>query len=102
MKTKERHSSFRNGRLHPGASAATVWKRADAGPPELDPVKSAKQAGLRYVSDAVPGIERHKSGSNFAYVAPNGRPVKDPATLKRIGSLVIPPAWTDVWICVDA
>jgi DNA topoisomerase-1 len=29
----------------------------------------------------------------------DGRPEKDPATLARIKSLVIPPAWTDVWIC---
>jgi DNA topoisomerase-1 len=101
MQTRERHSPSRNGRLHPAATAATVWKRADAGPPELDPVKSAKQAGLRYVSDAAPGIERRKAGKNFVYVGPNGRPVRDAETLKRIRSLVIPPAWTDVWICAD-
>jgi DNA topoisomerase-1 len=101
MQTKERNTSSRNGRLHPGATAATVWKRADEGPPELDPVKSARQAGLRYVSDAAPGIERRKRGSSFVYVGANGRPVRDAATLKRIRSLVIPPAWTDVWICTD-
>ncbi len=28
--------------------------------------------------------------------------MRDAATLKRIKSLVIPPAWTDVWICADA
>ena len=67
----------------------------------LDPVKSARQAGLRYVSDAAPGIERRKSGKAFVYVGPTGRAVKDAATLKRIRSLVIPPAWTDVWICAD-
>jgi DNA topoisomerase-1 len=101
MQTKERRRSSGNGRLHPGAAAAEAWKRADAGPPELDPVKSAKQAGLHYVSDAAPGIERRKAGKSFVYVGPNGRPVRDAGTLKRIRSLVIPPAWTDVWICAD-
>jgi DNA topoisomerase-1 len=101
MQSKERSTASHNGRFHPGATAASVWKRADAGPPELDPVKSARQAGLRYVSDADPGIERRKSGAGFVYVAPGGRPTKDPATLNRIRSLVIPPAWTDVWICAD-
>jgi len=101
MQTKERHGASRNGKVHPGATAASVWKQADAGPPELDPVKSAKQAGLRYVSDAAPGIERRKSRAGFVYVAPDGRRVNDAGTLRRIRSLVIPPAWTDVWICAD-
>jgi DNA topoisomerase-1 len=35
------------------------------------------------------------------YLGPRGRPVRDRATLARIKSLVIPPAWTDVWICPD-
>ena len=101
MQTKERHNSSTNGRPHPGTTAAALWKRADVGPPELDPVKSAKQAGLRYVSDTAPGIARRKRGKSFVYVGTNGRPVRDAATLKRIRSLVIPPAWTDVWICAD-
>jgi DNA topoisomerase-1 len=35
-------------------------------------------------------------------VAPDGKPVRDKATLARIKSLVIPPAWTDVWISTSA
>ena len=93
--------SARNGRLPPGATAADVWKRADDGPPAMDPVQSAKDAGLRYVSDEAPGIARRRKGSSFAYVGPDGRAVKDVDTLERIRSLVIPPAWTDVWICPD-
>ena len=38
-------------------------------------------------------------GKDFAYVGPSGRPVRDPRILRRIRSLVIPPAWADVWIC---
>jgi DNA topoisomerase-1 len=64
-------------------------------------VKSAKEAGLRYVTDAAPGIRRRKVGTRFVYVGPTGRAVKDAETLRRIRSLVIPPAWADVWICAD-
>lgn len=65
-----------------------------------DPVDSAKAAGLRYVTDAKPGIQRHKHGSGFRYVGPDGDPIRDHETLARIRSLVIPPAWQEVWICV--
>jgi DNA topoisomerase-1 len=73
-------------------------------PPEIvtDPMLSAKEAGLRYVSDAQPGIRRKKSGRGFRYVDAEGKPVRDTETLQRIRSLVIPPAWTNVWICADA
>jgi DNA topoisomerase IB len=46
------------------------------------------------------GIVRRRRGRGFTYAGPNGRPV-DEATLERIRSLAIPPAWTDVWICAD-
>jgi DNA topoisomerase-1 len=68
-------------------------------PPAPDPTESAEAAGLRYVSDASPGIRRRRSGRGFSYVGPDGRTVRDPATLARIRSLAIPPAYTDVWIC---
>ena len=64
-----------------------------------DPVSSAHEVGLRYVSDATPGIERIKSGRNWRYKDSRGRAVRDAATLARIRSLAIPPAWTNVWIC---
>jgi DNA topoisomerase-1 len=55
--------------------------------------------GLRHVSDeGTAGIRRVGSPTRFRYVRPNGRPVSA-AELARIKSLVIPPAWTDVWIC---
>jgi DNA topoisomerase-1 len=34
----------------------------------------------------------------FRYVDSHGRPIEDEAALERIRSLVIPPAWRDVWI----
>ncbi len=56
-------------------------------------------AGLRYVTDAVPGIRRKRAGKSFTYLTADGPTVRDRDTLRRIRSLVIPPAWTDVWIC---
>jgi DNA topoisomerase-1 len=47
----------------------------------------------------MPGITRHKARKGFDYRSPDGEFVRDIATLKRIRSLVIPPAWTAVWIC---
>ncbi len=64
-----------------------------------DPLASARAAGLRYVTDSLPGIRRRRSGLGFSYFDPNGRPVRDRAVLDRIRKLVIPPAWTQVWIC---
>ncbi len=62
---------------------------------------SAIDAGLIYVSDASPGIRRKRSGKGFTYFDPEGKTIRDKALLKRIKGLVIPPAWTDVWICPD-
>jgi DNA topoisomerase-1 len=67
-----------------------------------DPVKSAEAVGLCYVTDEQPGIRRERSGKTFHYRDPKGKLVRNSATLKRIKSLVIPPAWTDVWICASA
>jgi DNA topoisomerase-1 len=53
------------------------------------------------VSDTRPGIRRRRSGKGFAYLGPDGKPVRDPGTLARIRRLAIPPAYTDVWICPD-
>ena len=59
----------------------------------------ARTAGLRYVSDARPGIRRVRAGKGFVYRDADGRRVDEPDVLGRIRSLAIPPAWTDVWIC---
>jgi DNA topoisomerase I len=63
-----------------------------------DEVKSAKLAGLRYVIPSAHGISRKPSADGFEYVGPDGEPVQDEEILSRIKSLVIPPAWTSVWI----
>jgi len=66
-----------------------------------DPADSAQAAGLRYISDTQPGIHRHKHGKAFRYTDAANKPLRDPETLTRIKSLIIPPAWTDVWICAN-
>jgi len=58
----------------------------------------AAEIGLRHVTDELPGISRVAVRNGFRYVDADGKPVDDDATLARIKSLVIPPAWTDVWI----
>lgn len=69
--------------------------KASASP---NPVESAKAASLRYVSDAIPGITRKKRGKEYIYLDPLGKVIRDPSELRRFKSLVIPPAWHEVWI----
>jgi DNA topoisomerase-1 len=62
------------------------------------PAADLHAAHLTYVSDLDPGIRRRKAGHGFNYLDADGKPVTSEATLDRIRKLVIPPAWTDVWI----
>jgi DNA topoisomerase-1 len=62
-------------------------------------IESAEAAGLRYVTDAAPGIRRQRRGRGFTYLGVDGTVIRDPSELDRIRKLVIPPRWTDVWIC---
>lgn len=64
----------------------------------LDPKQSAKAVNLVYVSDNMKGIARKGDPKSFTYYM-GGKPVKNKETLQRIRSLVLPPAWTKVWIC---
>lgn len=60
----------------------------------------ARKLGLRYVLDSEAGYTRRRVGKKgFAYLNSQGKPIRDERTLKRIRSLVIPPAWENVWIC---
>ena len=65
----------------------------------VDPIASARMAGLRYVSDDTPGIRREPQGDTFRYLDAKGRVIEDETELQRFTSLGIPPAWEDVWIC---
>ncbi|HJW24540.1 MAG TPA: DNA topoisomerase IB [Rhodocyclaceae bacterium] len=57
---------------------------------------------LRRVCDSEPGIRRERRGDGFVYLDAQGEEISDPDTLARIRSLAIPPAYTDVWVCVHA
>jgi DNA topoisomerase-1 len=70
-------------------------------PDQPNPAAAARAVGLRYVSDAIPGITRRRVGRAFSYRDPDGRLIKDRAELARIKRLAIPPAWSDVWICPE-
>ena len=91
-----RAAGLKPARVRRGAELGEV-RDALAEPP--DPKESAQAAGLRYVTDARPGIRRIRAGRGFRYVDPAGKTIKDLETLRRIRSLVIPPAWVGVWIC---
>ena len=66
-----------------------------------NPLRSARSAGLRYVGGEGRGIRREKGSLGFRYIGADGKVIRKASTLKRIRALVIPPAWTDVWICAD-
>ena len=68
----------------------------------IDPKAAARDAGLRYVTDALPGFSRRRSGKGFRYLTTDGKKLRDAEAIKRIRSLVIPPAWRDVWIAPSA
>ena len=63
-----------------------------------DPAATAKAIKLVYVNDRQEGIRRVKAGKQFKYLYQQ-KAVKDKSTLDRIKSLVLPPAWENVWIC---
>src|SRR3954464_14254753 len=56
---------------------------------------------LRRSSPDRPGWTRRRRGKGWSYLDEKGAPITDPQALERIKGLVIPPAWTDVWICRD-
>jgi DNA topoisomerase-1 len=62
---------------------------------------AATAAGLRYVGAGAPGLRRRKAGKGFVYLRPDGERLRDARELERIRGLVIPPAWSDVWICAS-
>lgn len=62
------------------------------------PAESARAVGLRYVPGDGPGITRRRSGKGFIFLGIDRKPIRDEEVLRRIKSLVIPPAWTEVWV----
>ena len=63
--------------------------------------QAALRAGLSYVTDGLAGIRRERAGKGWVFYGPDGARITSKAERKRINSLAIPPAWTDVWISPD-
>ena len=66
--------------------------------PQDDAIAAARAAGLRYTPSNGPGIRRRRAGRGWTFTDAGGAVIRDPDELRRIRALVIPPAWTDVWI----
>jgi DNA topoisomerase IB len=63
--------------------------------------RSAEIPRLRRSSCAAPGIARRRRGHGFEYRDPDGERIDDPEVVERIARLAIPPAWREVWVCMD-
>lgn len=56
---------------------------------------------LRRTSPSDPGWSRRRAGRGFVYLDADGQRLSD-EEVERCKALVIPPAWTEVWICPHA
>lgn len=81
-----------SGDLEHGLSAVSATL------PQADCKRAASDAGLRHVSDRLPGYRRRRRGRGFSYHDWQGHLVRDKALRDWIRALAIPPAWRDVWI----
>ena len=77
------------------------WFVGNVAPKLVIGALSAKAAGLRYATGDPSGISRHRRGKSFIFKDAKGRVIRDAKTLARVRALVLPPAWTDVWISSD-
>jgi DNA topoisomerase-1 len=67
-------------------------------PVSPSPIHAAKISGLQYTTDKISGITRRGTGKHIQFYDPKGRRIRNPIELRRIKSLAVPPAWTNVWI----
>jgi DNA topoisomerase-1 len=103
MVADPREMESRSRRRSLDAKLASARRRSEVrmalvpAPPE----EAARSAGLHYVamSPLPPGIRRARSGKGFRYMAPDGAAIRSKEEIARIRAIVIPPAWTEVWIC---
>lgn len=65
------------------------------------PVLNNGSKNLVYVADSEPGYSRKKRGRGFTYFHPDGQRVRNRSMRDRFAAMVIPPAWTGVWICLE-
>lgn len=57
--------------------------------------------GLRRSDPSGPGLSRRRAGRGFAYYDQAGARITDADELARVRSMVIPPAWQQVWIAAS-
>ncbi|MBC6459898.1 DNA topoisomerase IB [Actinomadura sp. HBU206391] len=69
--------------------------------PATDATEFPDVPGLRRSDPEEPGFRRRRRGRGFQYLKSDGSPLRDATELARIKALVIPPAWTEVWICAS-
>lgn len=84
----------------PKRPARHLVKRSGADPAP-SALKLARRLGLRYVAADTLSIRRSRRGKSFSYQAADGSNVKDAATLQRLKSLAVPPAYEDVLYAED-
>lgn len=65
---------------------------------DRDYAEVARSVKLMYVNDGMPGISRIRKGNGFTYKDAAQKSLSSDE-LERVRKLVIPPAWTKVWIC---
>ena len=92
---REGSGRFLPGPKSPGASTPRFSMSVDASS------RAAAVPGLMRSDPHGPGITREPGGEGFRYRDPSGVAITDRETMRRIGALVIPPGWTDVWISPD-
>ena len=68
---------------------------------DADTALDLASIGLVYVHDGMPGCRRIRCGRGFRYLGPDGRSLRDADVVERFRRLAVPPAWTDVWFCLD-
>jgi DNA topoisomerase-1 len=63
--------------------------------------RAPKKGLLRRVSPQDLTLRRRRNGKGYAYLGPDGRALRDSATLRRLKSLAVPPAYEDVLFASD-
>jgi DNA topoisomerase I len=63
--------------------------------------RAPKPAPLRRVTPGELVIRRRRNGKGFTYLGADGRTVRDSATLRRLKSLAVPPAYEEVLYAAD-
>lgn len=64
-------------------------------------IAAAKRLGLRHVAAEVLSIRRRRRGRGWSYLGADGRPIRDPKTVRRLARLAVPPAYEDVLYARD-